>query len=656
MKAMRRIAIGLVLIAATGLSAAAAMPPPVEAFGKRPMISSVVMSPGGTHYAALQWINGKEVVAIYSLYGKANEDRVKLLDVDIYRDYQERVRSVTWLNDDTVGVAIGFEAQRYGTPTFETRLIAARADLSDIRRIPKVRKRTGKSAKGQESREGQFQDNILNFIDDDPTRILMPLDREGYGGQLNIYRVKVATGAVEKVTDGGRGVFYYMTDEQGLVRLRSSIYGKRTVIEVRQSEASAWETLFDADRDEDFEVVPIGFSHDPNVLFVSQTNETGFDEIFEYDISRRTKGDKVLALSGVNVDGSETDRYTRAVTGFSHARDYWQTHYTDGQLKTVQALVDKDLPDTQNQILNYDRKRSLFVVFASGPKHPGTYYIYVKNQKQLIKVLDRNALPIDSGALGSMKRISYTARDGTQIPAYLTTPPQGEAPFPTVVMPHGGPTSRDYLTWDYQVQFLASRGYAVLQPNFRGSSGFGEDFKHAGYEQWGLLMQDDVTDGAKAMIDQGITDPDRLCIVGSSYGGYAALMGAVVTPDLFQCAVSFAGVTDILKTIAEKRQYKFSTDNPPNVGSRKDDHDQLHDTSPINNIDAIKVPILLVHGDEDLSVGVDQSKRMAKSLKQAGKPYKLVVLKDANHYLELERHRLRFLRELEVFLDEHIGN
>lgn len=629
--------------------------PPVEAFGKRPMISNVVISPGGTHYAALQWINGKEVVAIYSLYGKTNEDRVKLLDVDIYRDYQERVRSVSWLNDDTVGVAIGFEAQRYGTPTFETRLIAARADLSDIRRIPKVRKRTGKSAKGQESREGQFQDNILDFIDDDPTRILMPLDREGNGGQLNIYRVKIATGAVEKVTDGGRGVFYYMTDEQGVVRLRSSVYGKRTVIEVRHSEASAWETLFDADRGEDFKVVPIGFSHDPNVLFVSEINETGFDEIFEYDISRRTKGNKVLTLSGVDVDDSVKDRYTRAVTGFSHARDYWQIHYTDGQLKSVQALVDKELPGTQNRILNYDRNRSLFVVFASGSKHPGTYYIYVKRQRQLIKVLDRNALPIDPAALGSMKPVSYTARDGTEIPAYLTTPPQGKVPFPTIVMPHGGPTSRDYLTWDYQVQFLASRGYAVLQPNFRGSSGFGEDFKHAGYEQWGLLMQDDVTDGAKALIDQGIADPDRMCIVGSSYGGYAALMGAVVTPELFQCAVSFAGVTDILKTVAENRQYKFSTDNPPNIGSRKDDHDQLHDTSPINNIDAIKVPILLVHGDKDLSVGVDQSKRMAKSLKEAGKPHKIVVLKDANHYLELERHRLRFLRELEAFLDDNIG-
>lgn len=647
-----------IFVTASGLTQGGvqAAPPPIETFGKRPMIDDVVMSPGGTHYAAVQWIEGKQVVAIYNLYATSPKDRVRLLDANFYKNYEEKVTRISWLNDDTVGVAIAFEAKRWGSPSRETRLLAAKADLSDIRQIPRVSRRAGKSSIDKESREGQFQTSILDYLDDDPLRILMPLDREGYGGELNVYKVKIANGALEKVTDGGSRVAWYMSDQQGRVRLRSSIYDSVRVIDVRPPESGPWETLLKTERSGDFDFFPAAFLSDPNHLLVSKMNESGFVDIINYDIENRTLGETVLALSDVDIDYSVTDRYTQAVTGFSYARDYMRIHYTDEQLKSIQASVDAKLPDTQNFIQNHDRNRSLFVILASGPKHPGTYYIYVRSGGQLLKVLERNAIPVAPEALGTMKRIAYQARDGVEIPAYLTTPPHGKAPYPMVIMPHGGPTARDYLTWDYQVQFLASRGYAVLQPQFRGSDGFGEDFRRAGYAQWGLVMQDDVTDGAKAMVASGLADPNRMCIVGSSYGGYAALMGAVVTPDLFQCAASFAGVTDILKMIAENRQYKFSSDNPPNVGSRKDDKDQLRDTSPINNIDVIEVPVLLVHGENDLAVDVDHSKRMAKALKKAGKPHKLVILKDGNHYLELERHRIRFLKELEAFLDKHIGN
>lgn len=652
----RIFALLTVLVGSWGLSAAAveAAPPPLEAFGKRPMISDVKMSPGGTHYAALQWIQGQAVLVIYSPFSKDPAERVRMLALDASKRTEEKVEQISWLNDETVGLVFEFEAMRGGlvpamgtVPTLETRLVAVRADMSDIRQIP----RQPKAA----LMLGQLQHEIVDYLESDPDRILMALDRTGYGQTLNVYDVVLSNGGASTRTKGDEKIAWYMTDQQERVRMRASYTDKHVQIQFREPGRSSWNVLFKEKRADGLDYWPVTFASDPNRLLVSHTPKSGYDEILEYDLVTKSIVGPAYAPSGVGIRGVAQDRYTRKVTGYYYADDYQKIHYTDPELQALQKAIDKALPDTQNRISSYDRKRSMFIIFAGGPKDPGTYYMYLKDRKQLAKILDRNAIAVSSLDLGDMKSITYTARDGTQIPGYLTTPPHGAAPYPLIVMPHGGPTARDYLAWDHWVQFLASRGYAVLQPNFRGSSGYGGDFEAAGYGQWGLLMQDDVTDGAKAMIEQGIADPNRMCIVGGSYGGYAALMGAIVTPDLFQCAVSFAGVTDIPRMLAEGRRYKFASNNPPNVGNRFDDHGQLRDTSPINGVDAIKIPILLIHGDKDLSVDVSHSERMAKALKKAKKPHKLVIFKDGNHYHQLEKHRISFLRELEAFLDEQIG-
>ncbi len=646
-----------VLVGSWGLSAAAveAAPPPLEAFGKRPMISDVKMSPGGTHYAALQWMQGQEVLVIYSPFSKDPAERVRMLALDVDKRTEEKVESIFWLNDETVGMVFEFEGLRGQTPTLETRLVAVTSDMTDIRQIPRPLKPAFSRPLKKTLKVAQLQHNIIDYMESDPSRILMALDPEGYGWTLNVYEVVLANGGIARVTMGDHNVAWYMTDQQERVRLRASYTDNTVEIQFRKPDSSAWNVLFEKKRDDTFEYWPEAFGSDPNRLLVSHTPKSGYDEILEYDLVTKSVVGPAYAPSGVGIRGVAQDRYTRKVIGYYYADDYQKIHYTDPELQALQKAIDKALPDKQNWISSYDRKRSMFIIFASSPKDPGTYYMYLKDRKQLAKILDRNAIAVSPLNLGTMKSITYTARDGTQIPGYLTTPPRGTAPYPLIVMPHGGPTARDYLAWDYWVQFLASRGYAVLQPNFRGSTGYGKDFRRAGYGEWGLLMQDDVSDGARAMIEQGIADSSRMCIVGGSYGGYAALMGAIATPDLFQCAVSFAGVTDIRRMLAEGRRYKFASNNPPNVGDRFDDKGQLRDTSPINNVDAIKIPILLIHGDKDLSVDVSHSERMAKALKKAKKPYKLVIFKDGNHHLQLEKHRISFLRELEAFLDEQIG-
>lgn len=202
-------------------------------------------------------------------------------------------------------------------------------------------------------------------------------------------------------------------------------------------------------------------------------------------------------------------------------------------------------PGLTVHIVSWDLAKDCVIVSAEGPRQPATYYLLDRTTHQTQTIA--SAYPtLQTGDLGEMKPYNYVARDGLPIPAYLTLPP-GKAPraLPVVVMPHGGPDDRDEMGFDWMAQFLANRGYAVLQPNYRSSSGYGHKFTEAGLHQWGLTMQDDISDGVKKMIADGIADPKRVCIVGASYGGYAALAGAAFTPDLYACAASWAGVSDL---------------------------------------------------------------------------------------------------------------
>jgi dipeptidyl aminopeptidase/acylaminoacyl peptidase len=323
------------------------------------------------------------------------------------------------------------------------------------------------------------------------------------------------------------------------------------------------------------------------------------------------------------------------------------------------ALLERTFPGKEIAIRGSTADGLKTLVKTESRSSPPIYYLVDLNSHQA-NIAAEEYPGLAGARLGEARSITYKARDGTLIPAYLTLPAAtGGTALALVVLPHGGPSSRDSPTFDWLAQFLAAQGYAVLQPQFRGSSGFGESFLRAGYRQWGGLMQDDVTDGVKAMVDQGIADPHHVCIVGASYGGYAALAGAAFTPTLYKCAVSINGISDLAALMrSEIPMYNEAISTSQTEWKLKvgdlSDYSGMKRRSPINSVGSITAPILIVYGTGDGVVPNEQSERMAQALKAAGKPVEVAKLPGEDHWLSRSATRIEVLRQIESFLRKKI--
>jgi dipeptidyl aminopeptidase/acylaminoacyl peptidase len=281
---------------------------------------------------------------------------------------------------------------------------------------------------------------------------------------------------------------------------------------------------------------------------------------------------------------------------------------------------------------------------------PVKYSLLDLQARTLVEV-GRDSRSLLPESLAKMQTIEVPGPNGIKIPGYLTKPLGKETRgLPTIVMPHGGPIARDSWGYDPVLQFLVNRGYAVLQLNFRGSSGYGDEWQLAGRQGWGTVMHDDITAGARHLIEKGIADPKRLCIVGWSYGGYAALIGAVKEPELYRCAVSIAGVSDISSLQWDDRRFYGAAAGLRDQTGTED----LAAQSPRRRAAEIKVPVLLVHGTADVNVLVNHSRDMARALERNNKKHELIVIKDGDHSLLDPTMRLTLFQALERFLGEHL--
>jgi len=371
-----------------------------------------------------------------------------------------------------------------------------------------------------------------------------------------------------------------------------------------------------------------------------------------------TLKDQVFNKPGLDVSRTITDK-NRVVVGVEYASAQPVYEFLDERLdRVVQAMVTA-FPNGSVFLESWSDDFSKMIFRVEGEGMVGDYFLFdVEAMETTFLATQRPGIPADQTQPVEVFR--YEARDGLEIEAILTGAPVEGAPAkPLILMPHGGPASRDKVEFDWMAQFLASRGYVVMQPNFRGSTGYGLDFREAGHGEWGKAMQTDLTDGALALAAAGRIDPERVCIIGASYGGYAALMGGVTEPDLFKCVAAIAPVTDpafMLRTLRDAG----GADSPSlaywkeQLGTERISARLLRGQSPVALADQIEAPVLLLHGDEDLVVDIEHSERMDRALRQADKSVSFVTLEGEDHWLSRTNTRMQLLRELEDFLGEHL--
>ena len=621
---------------------------PLKAFASLPLVRRMTLSPSGEHIASIQNTAGDKTYLVVTTYD--GKDARRLLESDNKR---YSIRWFDWVNDERLVVGVGADDGWSNLRWTETRLFAINRDGSNLKTDLITPSRDHNSF----TREylPQLQDRVIGKIPGDNRSVLIALDLR-IGTYPDVYKLDVYTGRRELIEGSTYGMRDWMADRQGVVRLGTAVEGTMVHILVKPVGQDRWQTLrkYDALREPD--MTPLGFDEDPNMLFVAQRLD-GRTAVYSIDISNPQVPPTLRASHALyDIEGSLIySSWLKQVVGVRSRLDESASIYWNPKAKALQTRVDLALPGRINDIQGSSRNGRRHIVVSSHATQPPQWYLYDEDLNRLILMVDGYPKLVPNELVKPMP-LTLKARDGTVLHGYVTRPAHAQQPGPLIVLPHGGPAGRDVLDFNYWTQFLASRGWAVLQVNFRGSSGYGGEFLQAGFKRWGLEMQDDLTDAAHYAIEQGIADPERICIVGGSYGGYAALMGIVKTPELFRCAVSFAGVSDLRALLTDKRRFLgYELGAERQLGAWWSDRDRLKATSPVNHAEKIRSPLLIVHGAEDRTVPVEQSRAMVDALKEAGfKHMRYIELPDGDHHLSRQEDRLTFFREMERFLATHL--
>jgi len=369
-----------------------------------------------------------------------------------------------------------------------------------------------------------------------------------------VFKVNVRTGAMRAALRQRAPITHWLADRDGVVRFGYGYRERKGQYIARDSEQSEWRTVSRFDRFDGMDWQVLGFGSTPNALLVSAVYN-GRGAIWEMDLSDQNERQLLFAPPQVDVDSVLTAPRSERIIGFAYETDRPSVHWIDSNAASIDQSIKAVLPNTHNRVLGGSRDGRRLLIFAFSDVDPGSYHLLDLDARAIDRLGRRNSLlPTDS--LATMQSVSIPGPDGIRIPGYLTVP-NGREPrgLPAVVLPHGGPYARDSWGYDRLVQLLANSGYVVLQPNFCGSTGYGQAWMDAGYQGWGTVMHDDITSSARWLIEQGIADASRICIVGWNYGGYAALIGAIKEPRLYRCAVSIAGVSDMKDLQADNSRF-----------------------------------------------------------------------------------------------------
>ncbi len=472
---------------------------------------------------------------------------------------------------------------------------------------------------------------------------------------FDVYRLNVTTGAMQLVAENPGDIVIWGTDHLGALRIAIRSDGVNNTLLYRAKEGEEFQDVITTNFKESLS--PLFFTFDNAAIYAASNLGRDRMAIVKYDVATNRELEVIFEHPHVDVAGLDFSRKRNVLTTVSYTTWKGERKFLDETTQRLYAQLTAKLPNYEITIADYTKDEQVFIVRTSSDRSMGAFYLYDFVADRLDKLSDVGAwLPEDE--LAPMKPITYQSRDGLTINGYLTLPVGKDAKkLPIVVNPHGGPWHRDEWGYHPVVQFLANRGYAVLQMNFRGSTGYGRAFWESSFKQWGRTMQDDVSDGVLWLTNEGIADPKRVAIYGGSYGGYSTLAGLTFSPELYACGIDYVGVSNLFTFMKTIPPYwtPFLESMYEMVGNPEKDKELLAAASPVFHVDKIRAPLMVVQGAKDPRVNIEESNQIVEALRTRGIDVPYLVKENEGHGFHNEENRFEVYEAMEAFLAKHVG-
>ncbi len=601
-----------------------ASPIPLEDFFRNPEKTAFQLSPGGDYFSYLAPFESRLNVFIQ----KIGENEAVRITSETERD----IAGYLWANNERVL----FLKDTGGDENFHLYGVDIDgANLNGLTVFDKVRTQ------------------IIDELEDIDSEIIIGLNKRN-PQVFDPYRLNIINGEMEMLAENPGNIVGWMTDHEGKLRLAIASDGVNISYLYRPTEADEFEHAFTTSFKENLN--PVLFTFDNKMVYALSDLGRDKQALVKFDIANGKEVEVLFETDEADVSGVDYSRKDKKLLSTNYYVANRKTTFFDQEAEALYNKIQSQLPEHEIRFASHNKAEDKFMIRSFSDKSRGAYYLYDKSSDQLSKLADLSPW-LNAAELSDMKPIQYTSRDGLTIHGYLTLP-KGYEPknLPVVINPHGGPWARDYWGFNPEVQFLANNGYAVLQMNFRGSTGFGKQFWQASFKEWGKSMQDDISDGVKWLIDQGIADPEKVAIYGGSYGGYATLSGLCFSPELYAAGVDYVGVSNLftfMKTIPPywepmlEMLYEM-------VGNPETDSLLMASASPVFHVDKIRAPLFVAQGANDPRVNINESDQIVNALKESGVDVEYMVKDNEGHGFQNEENRFDFYRSMIVFLDKHL--
>ena len=596
---------------------------PVEDFFKNPEKIGFSISPDGQFITYLKPYNDRLNIFVQSVDGKHT--------TRLTSDTSQNIAYYFWANNDEI-----LYLKSVGTES-NLRLYAVKKDGTDTRSLIEYQ-----SSKISLITSKAYDNNILVALNKRDSTV------------FDAYRMNINTGQLSLLVRNPGNITEFYADSAGRLRLALTSDGVDETLIYRSSESGDFKPVMKNNFKTSINF--LGFSKDSCIYILTNRNRDK-KALVELNCNSGKIHREIYSHPEVDVtEGAFSKASNKMIfAGFETWKK--ERHYLDNDTRDMYKRLEDLLPGTEIKVTDQDSAEKKYIIRTYTDRNPGAYYLYVRDDNKLQKLGDINS-SLNPEEMAPMKPVNFKSRDGKIINGYLTLPLGMPAKnLPVIVMPHGGPSMRN--TWGYnsEVQFLANRGFAVFQVNFRGSTGYGKSFWIAGFKEWGGKMQDDITDGVKWLISKGTADPERIGIYGSSFGGFSALHGLCFNPDLYRCGASYSGLLNLFSYVKGIPPYykPYLQMYFEMVGDPEKDADYFRNTSPVFHADKIKVPVLIAQGTKDPRVNVNEANQFVRELKKRKIPVTYILKDGERHFFKSPENRIEFYQQLEKFLESNLN-